>query len=95
VSILRALSSGLVVLLVKILLVERKIIAQPKVYVGSGWTDSAYPQPDPQKKIRPLPAHLPVGYPLKKYSRIFLKPTGTRGYSIPANILKIYILKIF
>jgi len=25
-------------------------------------------------------------YPLKKYPRIILKPTGTRGYSIPANI---------
>ena len=39
-----------------------------------------------QKKIRPLPVRLLVGYPLKKYPRIFLKPVGTRGYPIPANI---------
>ena len=38
--------------------------------------------PTRPKKICPLPA----GYPLKKYPRIFLKPAGTRGYPIPANI---------
>jgi len=42
--------------------------------------------PTRQKKICPLPARLPAGYLLKKYSRIFLKPTGTRGYPKPANI---------
>jgi len=52
---------------------------------GSG-TDSAYPQPDLPKKLHPLPARLPVGYPLKKYPWILLKPAGTRRYPIRANI---------
>jgi len=39
-----------------------------------------------KKKIRPLPARLLIGYPLKKYPRISLKPAGIRGYSKPANI---------
>jgi len=48
-----------------------------------------------QKKICLLPARLPAGYPLKKYLRIFLKPVSTRGYPIPANILKIIYFKKF
>jgi len=46
--------------------------------------------PTRQKKICPLPA----GYPLKNYPQKILKPAGTRGYPIPANILKnIYFIK--
>jgi len=41
-----------------------------------------------KKKICTLPARLPVGYLLKKYPQIFLKPVGTRGYPIPTNIQK-------
>jgi len=51
--------------------------------------------PTRKKKIRPLPVHLPVGYSLKKYSRIFLKLAGTRGYPIPANNLKNIYFIIF
>jgi len=52
-----------------------------------------------KKKIRPLPVCLPARYPFKKYPRIFLKSTGTRGYPrgypIPANILKnIYFINL-
>jgi len=47
--------------------------------------------PTSQKKTRLLPARLPAGYPLKKYLRIFLKPAGTHGYSIPAYIKKKFI----
>jgi len=42
--------------------------------------------PTRQKKIRPLPARLPAEYSLKNYPWIFLKPAGTRGYPILANI---------
>jgi len=55
--------------------------------------DSVYLQPNPQKKKKnlPLSVRLLVGYPLKKYSRIFLKLAGTREYPHTCEYLNIYI----
>jgi len=51
---------------------------------GRAWIVSTC-NPIRKKKIRPLPVCLLVGYPLKKYPRIFLKLVDTREYPIPAN----------
>jgi len=68
-------------------LCSNKYFIQTRDGNGSGWAQIVPTRnPTHKKKIRPLPARLLTGYPLKKYPRIFLKPAGTRGYPIPTNI---------